>query len=107
MSLVENLERMLASGQDSAILRFGLGNGYLQQGQAEKALQHLQMALKQDPAYSAAWKLLGRAHTELGQLDQARDSYRRGMEVAEVRGDKQTAREMGVFLRRLQRSENP
>ncbi len=103
MSLVDNLEKMLARGQDSAVLRFGLGNGYLQQGQADKAVQHLLAALKQDPQYSAAWKLLGKAYTELDQIAEARDTYQRGLEVAESKGDKQSAREMEVFLRRLQK----
>ena len=104
MNLIARLESMLAAGQDSAVLRFGLGNGYLQEGNAEKAALHLRAALEQDPEYSAAWKLLGKAYCELDLIEEAKDSYRRGLEVAERKGDKQSAREMEVFLRRLQRS---
>lgn len=105
MNLIENLEKLLAGGQDGAALRFGLGNGYLQQGCPEQAVKHLQAALQQDPGYSAAWKLLGKAYTEIGQVEAAMNSYREGIEVAETKGDKQSAREMGVFLRRLENSE--
>ena len=34
MGMIENFERMLASGQDNALLRFSLGNAYLQAGMA-------------------------------------------------------------------------
>jgi hypothetical protein len=55
----------------------------------------------QDPHYSAAWKLLGKAQLADGETDAARAAWQRGIDVAETRGDKQAAREMRVFLRRL------
>ena len=60
MSLTANLEAMLARGQDSALLRYGLGGEYLKLKQFDKAIEHLRKALQHDLKYSAAWKLLGR-----------------------------------------------
>jgi predicted Zn-dependent protease len=100
---LQNLEKMLASGKDNALLRFGLGNEYLKLGEAEKAIAHLQAALAFDTAYSAAWKLLGRALTEAGRLEEALSAYRQGIGAAERKGDKQAAREMTVFARRLEK----
>ena len=57
--LLKRLEAMLASGQDSALLRFSLGSEYLQAGDPIRAQRHLQAAVGQKPDYSAAWKLLG------------------------------------------------
>ena len=48
-------------------------------------------------------ELLGKALTDAGVLRDALDAYRRGIEVAERRGDKQAAREMAVFARRLEK----
>ena len=101
----ENLEAMLARGQENALLRFSLGNLCLQQAEYEVAIVHLERAVAQDPQYSAAWKLLGKALAAGGQPQAAAAAWQRGSEVAEARGDKQAAREMGVFLRRLQRDE--
>ena len=103
MSVVENLEKLLVSGQDSALLRFGLGNAYLSENQTEQALAHLRAAVTQDPSYSAAWKLLGRALARLDRDTEAGDAYRHGIAAAEQKGDKQAAKEMTVFLRRLDR----
>ena len=100
---IENLEKMLSAGKDSALLRFSLGSEYLKARDAGMAAGHLQRALALDPGYSAAWKLLGGALTELGRYSEALSAYRRGIEVAEQKGDKQAAKEMQVFARRLEK----
>lgn len=101
---LDNLLRMLAAGKDGAALRFGLGNEYLKAGDPAAAAEHLERAVTLDPTYSAAWKLLGKALAESGRRDEALGAYRRGIEVAEKRGDKQAAKEMSVFLRRLEKA---
>ena len=103
MSLTANLEAMLARGQDSALLRYGLGGEYLKLKQFDKAIEHLRKALQHDLTYSAAWKLLGEALTEAGDTDAAIRVYEDGIRIAQENGDKQTAKEMAVFLKRLQK----
>lgn len=104
MNAVERFEAMLASGTDNALLRFGLGTQYLNAGDAARAAQHLRAAVAHDPHYSAAWKLLGKALSAAGDAAAARDAYRSGIAAAESRGDKQAAKEMAVFLKRLEKS---
>ena len=102
-SVVQNLEKLLSQGKDSALLRFSLGAEYLKLRQTWVAVYQLRRALEMDPNYSAAWKLLGKALTDAGVLRDALDAYRRGIEVAERRGDKQAAKEMAVFAQRLEK----
>jgi Tfp pilus assembly protein PilF len=97
-----NLLRMLEAGRDNALLRFSLGNEYLKSGDAAAAAEHLRAAVAHDPAYSAAWKLLGRALESSGAVSEALAAYREGITVAERKGDKQAAKEMTVFARRIQ-----
>ena len=52
---------MLANGKDGALLRFGLGKGWLDAGNPVRAATHLGRCVVLDPQYSAAWKLLGKA----------------------------------------------
>lgn len=101
MGMIDNFEAMLAQGQDSVMLRFGLGTEYLKQNDYAQAITHLRAAVEQDPDYSAAWKLLGKALAAKGAPREAIQAYERGIEVAEKRGDKQAAKEMRVFLKRL------
>ena len=105
--IAANLERLLAAGKDNALLRYSLGNEYLKAGDAHAACHHLSKALEHDPEYSAAWKLYGRALADSGRDAEALDAYRKGIEVAEKKGDKQAAKEMQVFMRRIERSREP
>ncbi len=101
MSLIDNLENLLAQGQDSALLRYGLGGEYLKLGQHDKAALHLSKAIELDPNYSAAFKLLGQALAAAGRGQEAAETYRKGIAAAERKGDLQAAKEMRVFAKRI------
>jgi Tfp pilus assembly protein PilF len=100
--LIANLEKMLAAGRDDALLRFSLGSAFLKSNEFAAAAQHLSEAVRHDPNYSAAWKLLGNALTGCGRPQDALNAYLRGIDVAEKKGDKQAAKEMRVFVRRIE-----
>jgi predicted Zn-dependent protease len=104
MSPVERFEALLAAGKDSALLRFSLGMHYQKAGDAARAVEHLRSAVAQDPGYSAAWKLLGKSLADAGRTAEAIEAYRRGIDAAERKGDKQAGKEMAVFLRRLEKA---
>ncbi|MDX1610609.1 MAG: tetratricopeptide repeat protein [Halofilum sp. (in: g-proteobacteria)] len=101
MSRIDAFERMLEQGQDGALLRFSLGNEYLAADDPASAMRHLRRAVEHDPDYSAAWRALGKAAERCDDADAAAAAYESGIEAAQRRGDKQAAREMQVFLRRL------
>jgi Flp pilus assembly protein TadD len=105
--LIANLEKLLGTPRDGALLRYSLGNEYLKAGDLERGIERLREALQLDPQYSAAWKSLGRALAEAGRADAAREAYARGIEAARARGDRQAEKEMTVFARRLDRGSGP
>jgi predicted Zn-dependent protease len=100
---LQNLLKLLASGRDNALVRFSVGNEYLKVAEHDAAADHLRIAVRHDPAYSAAWKLLGRALEAGEHLPDALAAFREGIAVAERKGDKQAAKEMTVFARRIER----
>ena len=104
MDPATRFEQLLASGKDGPLLRFSLGTQYLKGGDGRRAAEHLRRAVELDPQYSAAWKLLGKALEQTADPAAAAEAYRNGIAAAERRGDKQAAREMGVFLRRLEKA---
>jgi len=106
MGMIENFEKMLAGGKDSPLLRFSLGNEYMKAEDAAKAGEHLRVAVALDAGYSAAWKLLGKALAQQHDVAGAIEAYKNGIVAAEAKGDKQAAKEMTVFLKRLQASRN-
>lgn len=101
---ISALEKLLDGPRDNALLRFGLGNAYLKIGDTAHAITMFETAVTRDGKFSAAWKALGKALAAAGRNEAARHAFERGIEVAEAHGDIQAAKEMKVFLRRLDRA---
>jgi len=95
-NITENLERLLLSGKDGALLRFSLGSQYLKLKEPAAAIGHLQRAVAFDPDYSAAWKQLGRAFAEAGRPAEALEAYRQGIEAVGASG--YTAMQLALIL---------
>ncbi|HVL36764.1 MAG TPA: tetratricopeptide repeat protein [Burkholderiales bacterium] len=102
--MISNLEKLLGTARDGALLRYSLGLEYAKAGNAERAIEHLREATARDPRYSAAWKALGKALGDAGRAEEALHAYRRGIEAARAKGDRQAEKEMTVFARRLERA---
>lgn len=104
--MIEALQRQLGGPRDGALLRYSLGHALLGQERIVEAIASLREAVRFDPTYSAAWKLLGQALLRNGDSAAACDTWRQGISVAETRGDTQAAKEMRVFLRRAEKAGN-
>lgn len=105
--IIAKFQALLEQGQDNALIRFSLGNAYLHSGEYKTAVQHLAQALQHDSNYSAAWKLYAKALAETRHNTEAIKAYQQGIQVAENNGDIQAAKEMKVFLKRLQNTTTP
>jgi uncharacterized protein HemY len=98
------LEKMLAQGQDNALLRYTLGSLCFKEHAFEAAVEHLNQALQMDEQHSASWKLYGKALAELGKREEAISAYDNGIAIAETKGDVQAVKEMRIFRKRLNRN---
>jgi len=101
--VLADLRRQCGGPRDGALLRFALGEALRAAGDLPAAIDELRRALAFDPLYSAAWKQLGHACLAAGRGAEAAEAWRRGIEAAGQRGDRQAEKEMAVFLRRLER----
>jgi len=102
-----NFLKMIAAGRDNALLRFTLGNLYLEEDDAASAAEHLRRAVELDAGYAAAWKQLGKALLALGREDEARAAWGEGIAAASAKGSVQAVKEMQVQLRRLDKKRQP
>jgi predicted Zn-dependent protease len=91
MTAIERLEKLLAAGKDSPMLRFGLGDAYLKANAARTAVDHLRRAVEQDPKYSAAWKLLGTARHQRRRGKGRRPGRQGDARLSETAGEKEQA----------------
>ena len=100
--MISQLEKLLGTPRDGALLRYSLGLEYAKTGDHARAAEYLREAVARDPLYSAAWKALGKV---LGETSEALEAYRRGIEAAKQKGDRQAEKEMTVFARRLEKKK--
>jgi predicted Zn-dependent protease len=83
-SRVETFKQMLESDPENTMVRFGLANEYLKAEQYEEAIAALKDYLQRADDEGAAYGMLARAYEKVGKRDEAREAYRRGIEVAEA-----------------------
>jgi Tfp pilus assembly protein PilF len=100
--MIPQLEKLLGTPRDGALLRYSLGLEYAKEGDP-RAIDQLREAVSRDPLYSAAWKALGKLLADAARKEEAREAYTRGIEAARKRGDRQAEKEMSVFVKRLDR----
>ncbi len=101
----EMFRKLLQRDENNPMVLYSLGNELFKEGNYAEARDHLRRAVEQKPDYSVAYRMLGRAHFELGENAEARSIFERGREVAETNGDLQTVKEIDVFSRRLEKRE--
>jgi Tfp pilus assembly protein PilF len=101
--VISNLEKLLGTPRDGALLRYSLGLEYEKAGRAADAAAQLREAVARDPLYSAAWKALGRVLTD-DNPQEAFVAFKQGIAAAKQKGDRQAEKEMTVFARRLEKS---
>ena len=99
--MISQLEKLLGTARDGALLRYSLGMEHAKAGDAARAVEYLRDAVARDPLYSAAWKALGNALKDSDPA-QALAAFRQGIEAAKRKGDRQAEKEMTVFARRLE-----
>ena len=101
--MISQLEKLLGTPRDGALLRYSLGLEHAKAGDHARAIEYLRDAVTRDPLYSAAWKMLGKSLVENQQPEEALAAYRQGIEAAKRKGDRQAEKEMTVFARRLEK----
>ena len=101
--MISQLEKLLGTPRDGALLRYSLGIEHAKAGNRERAIEYLRDAVARDPLYSAAWKALANALRDSDLAAEALDAYRRGIDAAKRKGDRQAEKEMTVFARRLEK----
>jgi Flp pilus assembly protein TadD len=83
---------------EDPVALFGLGTALGTLDRHDEAAAMLAEAARVDGKNSAIYPLLGRALEHLGRVDEARDAYRRGVEVASRRGDLMPLRDLQARL---------
>ena len=95
---LEQLEQMLRQEPNDEFLQYAIAIEYFSAGNFEKALICLNTILQQNPNYLAAYYQTGKCFEELKQLDNAKNIYAQGMEIAKKQNKTKTLNELREAL---------
>lgn len=99
----EQFEEMLKNDpDDDGFLRYAIAMEHLSAGNETEALESFRTLLKAKPDYVPAYLQLGQLLNRLGDDEDARAVFRRGIAIAQQKGDQHAAGEMTNFLAALE-----
>src|SRR6202012_1912443 len=95
---MEVLKTMLAQNPADAFARYGLAMELVKGGELEGAVAEFRALLEHNPNYAAAYFHGGQVLEKLGDLEQARAFYEKGVDVTTRTGDQHTRSELQAAL---------
>ncbi|MCB1020813.1 MAG: tetratricopeptide repeat protein [Acidobacteria bacterium] len=95
---LEKLQQFLQANPNDCFVRYGLAQEYGKAGQLEAAIDEYRRIFEINPDYQAAYFHAGQAYRKLGQNDQARQVFERGIETSLRTGDLHARSELEAAL---------
>jgi tetratricopeptide (TPR) repeat protein len=92
------LKQMVEQDPKNTFARYGLAMEYAKSEEFAAAIAEFRGLLSQDADYAAAYYHGGQALEKLGELEQARDLYEKGIEATTRKGDAHTHAELQAAL---------
>ncbi len=103
MDRIERLKQLVALDPESEVAQFGLGQAYLDAGKYAEAIAPLKKAIEIKPDYTAAYYALAGALEKVDLMNEAMQTYRKGIEIGEKMRDMIPLEKMRARLARLER----
>ena len=95
---MEVLKAMVAQNPADAFARYGLAMELVKTGDLQSAVLEFRALLEHNPNYAAAYFHGGQALEKLGDVEQARQFYEKGVEVTGRTGDQHARSELQAAL---------
>jgi tetratricopeptide (TPR) repeat protein len=95
---IEILKNRVAQNPGDSFARYGLAMACASAGDYAQAVENYQKLLEINPKYVAAYYHGGQSLEKLGKLDEARELYRRGIDISTQIGDLHTRSELEAVL---------
>ncbi len=94
MDRLEALKAMLAQDPKNMLALCGVAMEYKNRGDFASAATSFEQVIETNPGYAAAYFHGGQTYEQLGQIEQARDTYERGIAMTSRTGDSHTWAEL-------------
>ncbi|MCA1826678.1 MAG: tetratricopeptide repeat protein [Myxococcales bacterium] len=101
MDRIEQLRKFIAAQPDEPFARYALALELKSKGDNAGAADEMRELLNRKPDYLAAYLQLGMLEQALGRIDAARETLRKGQDLARTKGDTHTLSELTSALEAL------
>jgi len=101
MDRLTRLKTLVEENPQDRFARYGLAMELASLGRLEESLGEFRALISLDPEYVASYLQAGQTMEKLNRLEEAREVYRRGIEVATRKGDMKTRGELESALELL------
>jgi Tfp pilus assembly protein PilF len=98
---LEVLKSMVEQKPEDGFSRYGLAMEYVRTGELETAAGEFETLLQHNPNYAAGYFHGGQTLEKLGRIEEAREIYRKGIDVTGATGDGHTRSELIAALQML------
>lgn len=98
---LEVLKSMVEQKPEDGFSRYGLAMEYVRAGELETAMGEFETLLQHNPNYAAGYFHGGQTLEKLGRIEEAREIYRKGIDVTGASGDGHTRGELIAALQML------
>jgi len=98
---MEVLKSMVEQKPEDGFSRYGLAMEYVRAGELETAVGEFETLLRHNPNYAAGYFHGGQTLEKLGRIEEAREIYRKGIDVTGATGDGHTRSELLAALQML------
>jgi predicted Zn-dependent protease len=95
---IEVFKEMLASDSSNTMVLFGLANEYQKAEDWQNAIETLEDYLTKSDDEGAAYGMLAKAYERIGQRDEAKKIYEKGIEVSNAHGHPTMANEYRMTI---------
>lgn len=95
---LDQLQQMLLQEPNDEFLQYAIGIEYFSAGNFTKALDCFKIILNNKPDYLAAYYQTGKCYEELKQVEEAKNIYTLGIELAQKQNKQKTFSELNEAL---------
>ena len=99
---LKSLFELYKKDPNDSFVTYGIALEYISTGNYDEAEKYLTKVITKDPDYVPAYMQLAQVKENLNKIEDAKDIYKRGIEVAKKNNELRTASEMEEFLSELE-----
>jgi tetratricopeptide (TPR) repeat protein len=99
---LDSLKQLLEKDPNDSFTRYAIALEYNSLGEPEIAINFLKEVIDRDATYLPAYHQLGQICVRLNRTEEAKQVYKRGIELAQLSGDAHAKEEMTEELEELE-----